>query len=136
MPSIFIIKDKMKNPKEWYDKVMGNQQEWEYDENINQSRAGNVYLVEREDSVAFEDVSDMEFYGWGTESWVKLAAGKELIYGYYSEDMLEAEFVHIKDGKCIRDYRVYDSEVDTDEGDEPEFESWVDVASYVDRHML
>ena len=51
--------------------------------------------------------------------------------------MRTAEFIQIKDGKCIREYRVYDGETDTDEGEDIiEFESWIDVASYVDSHML
>lgn len=81
-------------------------------------------------------MSEDRFYGWSTESWMRLAGEKELIYGYYTEDTLEAEFVHIKNGKCIRDYREYSEEVETDEGDIPKFQNWVDVASYVDGEML
>lgn len=136
MPSIFIVKERLENPKEWYDKAMENQKEWEYDEILKGYHTGTVYLLEREDSTAFEDMSETEFFGWSADSWIELAGGKELLYGHYNDSALEAEFVHIKDGKCIREYGEYDGEIDTNEGDEPEFESWVDVASYVDKKML
>lgn len=62
--------------------------------------------------------------------------GQELVYGYYDDGAGNAEFVHIKDGKCIRDYRIYDFELDTDKGVSPEFHDWVDVAEYVDKELL
>ena len=66
-----------------------------------------------------------------------MAGEKELVYGYYNDSMREAEFIQIKDGKCIREYRVYDGETDTDKGEDViAFESWIDAASYIDSHML
>lgn len=93
-------------------------------------------MEEREDRVSFEDMSENEFFGWDTSSWITLAGDKELIYGYYSEDNCSAEFVHIRDGACVRDYRIYESEVDTDEGADPSFDGWTDVAEYVDKNLL
>ncbi len=136
MASIFIIKSKMVDPKEWYDKEMENDIPWEYDENLKAYHAGDIYLSVKNNRVSFEDLSEAEFFGWDIDTWIKLSQGNELLYGYYNEDNLEAEFVHIKKGKCIRDYRVYDGEVETDEGDTPEFEDWVDVATFVDEEML
>lgn len=137
MPSIFIVKEKMENPKEWYDSMMNNREVWKFDDNLNSYHTRSVYLQERVDEVAFEDMSEEEFFGWDTESWVTVAGEKELVYGYYNDSMMTAEFIYIKDGKCIREYRVYDGELDTDEGEDIiGFESWVDVASYVDGHML
>ena len=137
MASVFIVKEKIENPKEWYDSVMSNQGEWEYDDILKKYHTQSVYLLERADETAFEDMSEEEFFGWGTQSWITLAGGKELVYGYYNDSMRTAEFIQIKNGKCIREYRVYDGETDTDEGEHIiEFESWVDVASYVDSHML
>ena len=45
------------------------------------------------ESVCFET----EFSGWDTESWIRLAGGKELIFGHYEEYSGNAEFIHIKD---------------------------------------
>ena len=58
-----------------------------------------------------------------------------MIYGYYNENG-SAEFVHIKDGMCVRDYRMYDFELDTDEGDTPKFEDWADVCDFIEEHLL
>ena len=136
MPSIFLVKEKLKNPKEWYDNVMGNKDEWEYDAILKKYYTGNVYLLEREDATAFEDMAETEFFGWSTDSWLKVAGEKELIYGHYNSSALEAEFIHIKDGQCIREYAEYDGEIDVNEGVEPRFENWVDVASYVDKKLM
>ncbi|MBQ7776892.1 MAG: hypothetical protein IJ379_13330, partial [Lachnospiraceae bacterium] len=115
MPSIFIVKEKIENPKEWYDNVMSNQDGWEYDNNLNKYHTQNVYLLERADETAFEDMSEEKFFGWDTQSWITVAGEKELVYGYYNDSMREAEFIQVKNGKCIREYRVYDGETDTDE---------------------
>ncbi len=137
MPSIFIVKEKIDNPKEWYDCVMNNQGGWEFDDILKKYHTQNVYLLERIDETAFEDMSEEEFFGWDVQSWITVACGKELIYGYYNDSMREAEFIHIKDGECIREFRVYDGETATDEGENNiDFESWIDIASYVDSHML
>ena len=137
MASIFIVKEKMENAKEWYDSVMNNKGVWKYDDTLKAYYTQSVYLLERTDETAFEDMSEEEFFGWGTESWITIADEKELLYGYYNDSMMTAEFIQIKDGKCIREYRVYDGELDTDKGEDViGFESWVDVASYVDKHML
>ena len=136
MPSIVVMKEKLANPKEWFEKEFQEDGEWETDSFLGGYRLGNIYLKEGEDYTSFEDTEELAFLGWDTESWIKLAAGKELMYGYYSDEQLEAEFVHVRDGKCIRDYRVYDGEVETNVGDTPEFGSWVDVATYVDKYLL
>lgn len=136
MPSIFVIKERVENPKEWYDKAMGNNEEWVYDSIQKLYHTGSVYLIERENETAFDDFAETEFFGWSTENWCKLAGEKELVYGYYNDDAMEAEYVHIKGGVCVREYSEYEGEVDTDEGDEPEFENWISVASYVDRELL
>lgn len=59
-----------------------------------------------------------------------------MIYGHYSDDNGCAEFVHIKSGKCVRDYREYDFEIDTNEGDDPKFESLTDVDTYIDKNLM
>lgn len=136
MASVFVIKGKIENPKEWYSNVMNCDSDWKLDDNINMYHLGTVYMKEYSDGVSFEDSSENDFFGWETSAWISLADGNELIYGHYNDDNCIAEFIHIKDGKCIREYREYDSEVDTDEGNNPEFDDWVDVASYVDKYLL
>ena len=48
-----------------------------------------------------------------------------------------AEFIHIKNGVCLRAYQEYDGELDIDEGEDPEtsVSEWSDVADYIDDHM-
>lgn len=75
--------------------------------------------------------------GWGISDWVELAGEDELIYAYYDEDM-NAEFIHVRDGVCLRAYTQYDDEVDTDEGEDVEtsVREWSDVGDYMDKHMV
>lgn len=40
MPSIFIIKAKIENPTEWYDRKFANDIEWEEDEFLESYHAG------------------------------------------------------------------------------------------------
>lgn len=136
MPSVFVIKGKVDMPMEWYSREMRIDSTWEFNDILKMYHIGEIYFKESEDSVSFEDFSENEFSGWDTSSWIALAGDKELIYGYYSDDNGSAEFVHIRNGECIRDYRVYDVEIDTDEGVSPKFDSWTDVADYVDRKLL
>lgn len=65
--------------------------------------------------VLAEDFSGTQLFGWDASSWGELAGQEELIYAYYDEE-LNAEFVHVKDGVCVRAYLAYEGEVDTDEG--------------------
>lgn len=83
-----------------------------------------------------EDFSGTQLFSWNSSAWVELAGRYELIYAYY-DDNINAEFVHVKDGVCLREYTEYDGEVDTDEGKDPEVSvsDWSDVASYMDKHM-
>ena len=92
--------------------------------------------AERQGWTLLEVFSGTEFFGWEIVSWVELAKGNELIYAYYDEDM-NAEFVHVRDGACLRAYQQYDGETDTDEGEDPEtaITGWADVANYMDEHM-
>ena len=90
----------------------------------------------RGDWTLVEDYSGTQLFGWKVSSWVELAGQDKLIYAYYDEDM-NAEFVHVRDGVCLRAYTQYDGEVDTDEGDDPDtsIKGWSDVADYIDEHM-
>lgn len=90
----------------------------------------------RGDWTLIEDYSGTQLFGWGTSAWVELAGQNELIYAYYDEDM-NAEFVHVKDGVCLRAFMQYDDEVATDEGQDPDsaIAEWSDVADYIDEHM-
>lgn len=90
----------------------------------------------RGDWTLVEDYSGTQLFGWKVSSWVELAGQDELIYAYYDEDM-NAEFVHVKDGVCLRAYMQYDGEVNTNEGDDPDtsIKDWSDVADYIDEYM-
>ena len=93
----------------------------------------DIEFSTREDWTLAQDFSGTQLFGWEVSSWVELAGNDELIYAYYDENM-NAEFVHIKNGICLRVYQEYDGEVDTDEGDDPEISisEWSDVADYID----
>lgn len=136
MASVLLIKGKTENPKKWYQDVMKCGAQWEYDDILESYHIGNVYITEHDDCVVFEDMSEEEFFAWETSSWLNAAGDKELIYGYYGDDNGCAEFVHIKSGKCIRDYREYDFEIDTNEGDVPRFSSLPDAAKYIDDILM
>lgn len=135
MPSVFTVKEKIEKPMEWYSKNMKCASQWEFDEQLKAYHLGPIYIKQCDDTTSFEDMSENEFFGWDTSSWIELAGNKELIYGYYNDDG-STEFVHIKDGLCIRDYRMYDFELDTDEGSSPEFEDWDDVCNFIDDNLL
>ena len=96
----------------------------------------DIEFSTREGWTLVQDFSGTQLFGWEVSSWVELAGNDELIYAYYDENM-NAEFVHIKNGICLRVYQEYDGEVDTDEGDDPEvsISEWSDVADYIDDHM-
>lgn len=91
----------------------------------------------RGDWTLAEDFSGTQLFGWEISDWVELAGQDELIYAYYDENM-NAEFIHVKDGVCLRAYTQYDGEADTDEGQDTDtsVSGWSDVASYIDRHMV
>lgn len=97
---------------------------------------GDMEFSERGNWTLVEDFSGTQLFGWEASSWVELAGDCELIYAYYDEDM-SAEFIHIKDGICLRVYQEYSGELDTNEGEdlEPSVSAWSDVADYIDTHM-
>ena len=98
---------------------------------------GELEFFPRKEWTLVEDPSGTQLFGWEVSSWVELAGDTELIYAYYDED-LSAEFLHIKDGVCLRAYLEYSGEVDTDEGADPEtaVSGWTGVAGYLDKHMI
>ena len=75
-------------------------------------------MKQSDNITSFEDMSEEVFFSCQTSAWIVLANNKELIYSYYN-DSGSAEFVHIKDGMYIRDYRMYDFEFNTDKDDTP-----------------
>ena len=135
MASVFVVKAKIKNPMEWYSKKMKCDSDWEVDEQLKSYHLGPVYMKQHDDTTSFEDLSESEFFGWETSAWIELADSKELIYGSYDE-IGNAEFIHIKNDVCVREYRMYDFELDTDEGDTPEFDGWADVWEFIDDNLL
>lgn len=134
MSCIFKISN-VTEPMKWYIENLNASGEWEYDEILKQYRLDTIYLTVKEQAALFEDGGNQAFFGWDTSAWLALAGDNELVYSCYSEDTLEAEFIHIVQGTCVREFREYGGEIDTDEGTLPAFESWVDVASYADEHL-
>ena len=135
MASVFVVKGQIENPMEWYSKKMRCDSNWVFDEQLNTYHLGPVYIKQCGNTISFEDMSENEFFEWETSAWITLADNKELVCGFYSDDD-NAEFIHIKDGSFIRDYRLYDFTLDTDEGDTPEFEDWADVCDFIDDNLL
>ena len=126
MPSVFRIEKKnIDNPQKWYE------ENWE-------CALEEDAFSEIDDYYVFDDFSEEIFMFVPIEKWLSIAAENHLMYGWYSEDSLSAEYIEIKDGKCIREYREYRDmpEDNVNEGDEPQFENWVDVASYVDSNVF
>ena len=50
---------------------------------------------------------------------------------------MNAEFIFIQNGLCMRAYQEYGGEVDTDQGEDPDIpiHGWADVAGFIDKHM-
>ena len=140
MSILLVEKKNITDPMKWFADAMGFEGEWEKDSYLAGYKLvvhnDTFYYSDTENYYRFEDMSNYNFEYWETESWLELAEDREIIYGYFSDDELSAEFIHIKEGKCIREFREYfdDKESNVDIGTLPEFNSWVDVASYVE-HM-
>lgn len=132
MASVMIIKGLTQEPMEWYSDRMQAEEEWQKDEISGQWHLGGVYLTQQPDGARFEDQEEIEFFGWETAEWLQLAGEQELIYGSFDEDGGNAEYVHIQNGRCVREYRMTEFELDTDEGELPRFEDLEDVADLVD----
>ena len=97
---------------------------------------GDMEFSQKGDWVLAEDFSGTQLFGWEVSTWLELVGKDELIYAYYDENM-NAEFVFIQNGLCMRVYQEYNGEVDTDQGEDPDISvsGWSDVASYMDEHM-
>ena len=97
----------------------------------------DLEFFQRGDWVLAEDFSGTQLFGWEVSTWLELAGEDELIYAYYDENM-NAEFVFIQNGLCMRAYQEYDGEVDTDEGEDSDISiaGWTDIADYMDEHMV
>lgn len=140
MAVLLVEKKNITDPMKWFEDTMGFHGEWEKDPYLSgykiTDRDYTFYYCDAENYYRFVDYSDYSFVYWDTEAWIELAQDREIIYGYFSDDELSAEFIHIRDGKCIREFREYydDSDSNVDLGKLPKFDSWVDVASYVE-HM-
>ena len=98
---------------------------------------GDMEFSQKGDWVLAEDFSGTQLFGWEVSTWLELVGKDELIYAYYDENM-NAEFVFIQNGLCMRAYQEYDGEVDTDEGEDSDISiaGWTDIADYMDEHMI
>lgn len=133
----FKIRTTLDEAKVRYVNLMSPKEEYEWDDFQESLHIGEVYISEKEGYVLFEDMNGEAFFGWETSVWVDFAGKDELVYAYYDEDG-NAEIVCIKDGACIRDFRMYNFEIDTDEG-QTNFEYSIadcsDVASFLDENL-
>lgn len=140
MSIILVEKKNIIDPMKWFADVTGFKGEWKKDPYLNGHNLvvhnDTFYYCDTEKYYRFEDCSNYNFVYWDTESWLAFARDREIIYGHFSDDELSAEFLHIKDGKCIREFREYfdDEDCNVDIGTLPKFASWIDVANYVE-HM-
>lgn len=143
MSVLLIEKKNIADPMEWFREEHNLEENWQKDPILKgytlTSRGDTFYYCSANDTETFfrfEDLSNNYFEFVETAALIDLAQGRELILGYFSDDNLSAEFVHIKDGRCIREFREYSDapEDNVDYGTEPPFASWVDVASYME-HM-
>lgn len=133
----FKIRTTLDDAEVRYSKLMSLEEEYEWDDIQESLHIGDVYVSEKEGYVLFEDMSGEAYFGWETSEWLEFAGKDELIYAYYDENG-NAEVVCIKDGTCIRDFRMYDFEIETNEG-KANFEyfiaNWNDVASFLEENM-
>ena len=90
----------------------------------------------RKNWTLIEDDNYVQFVGWEVSSWIEFAEDLELIFAYYDEDM-SAEFIHIKNGICIRAYQKYEGELDINEGNDLDISisDVNDIADYIDNNM-
>ncbi|MCI8669945.1 MAG: hypothetical protein HFI34_10585 [Lachnospiraceae bacterium] len=136
---LLVRKEKIEDPKQWFSAVFEMEDEWKEDVYLEGFKNDSIYFSESENGnfYRFEDMEESYFVYLETKAWLDIAGEHEIIYGFYSDDNLSAEFIHIKDSKCIREYREYydDEDGNVDKGTLPEFDSWVDVAGYVDESM-
>ena len=136
---LLVSKEKIKDPKYWFSTAFEIEGEWKEEEYQEGFKNDSIYFSESEDGnfYRFEDMQESYFIYLKTKAWLDIAGEHEIIYGFYSDDDLSAEFIHIKNSKCIREYREYcdNEDCNVDEGALPEFDSWVDVAEYVDEKM-
>ena len=139
MSVLLVEKTNISDPMKWFRDTMGFQGEWQKHPHLEgytiKEHDSEFYYCDTGDYYRFEDFSNFYFEFQETEEWLNIAQGRELFNGYFSDDDLAAEFIHIKNGECIREFREYsdDEEDNVDLGTSPKFDSWVDVASYVDR---
>ena len=139
MSVLLVEKTNISDPMKWFCDTMGIQGEWQKAPHLDgytiKERDSEFYYCDTENYHRFEDFSNFYFEFQETEEWLNIAQGRELIYGYFTDDDLSAEFIHIKNGECIREFREYSEyeEDNVDLGTLPKFDSWVDVASYVER---
>ncbi len=133
----FKIKTTLDDAKIRYLNLMSLEEEYKWDEVQKSLHIGEVYVSDKDGYILFEDMKGEAFFGWETSTWLAFAGEDELIYAYYDEDG-NAEIVCVKDGFCIRDFRIYDFEIDTDES-QTDFEypitDWSDVASFLDEKL-
>ena len=96
----------------------------------------NTFPIESRDGWSLVIDDEMfDFFGLQTAEWLDLAAGDELIYACREER--STEFLHIRGGVCLREYRKYDGEVHDDRGTDPDtgVKDPHDIERYIAQYM-
>ncbi|WP_072985901.1 hypothetical protein [Clostridium cavendishii] len=133
----FKIRTTIDDAKERYLKLMSPKEEYEWDDIQKSFHIGEVYISQKDGYILFEDMNGEAFFGWETSLWIDFAGKDEVVYAYYDEDG-NAEVVYIKDEICIRDFRIYEFEIDTDEckiNFQYHISNYNDVASFLDENL-
>lgn len=76
------------------------------------------------------------FFGLEINAWYDSLKDGILYYANYDEDNGNVEYIHIEKKEIVRDYRMYDFNVDTNEGSNPSFDDFSDALAYIDDHFL
>ena len=92
-----------------------------------------VYMYYNEGWTVFEVLSG-HFSFISAASWLAFAAGDDVLVAGYNDAILCAELVIIEKGVVKREFMEIadDPEAFLNKGDEPQAESWLDIASFVD----
>ena len=87
MSILLVEKKNITDPMKWFADVMGFEGEWEKDSYLAGYKLvvhnDTFYYSDTENYYRFEDMSNYNFEYWETESWLKLAEDREIIYGHF-----------------------------------------------------
>jgi len=136
--SYIMIKTTFENAKKMYGEIFDiSDTVFDIEQSTLKICDSDIYLYVKDDYIIFNDFSGGEnWFGLVTKTWLEMSANYELIYAHYDDSSCTAEFVRILNGKCVREFSVYDGKSDVDYSDsydEFQFKDWTSVAEYVEK---